>query len=110
MKSGGFTLMEVLAALAVLSFGTLAVGRFLEGFNQLRSVERKRALAVIDAVESMEYFVQNTASCADTTFVRNGVSVVRKGVPGAVPVAWVWVASGTEKQLGLRRLVRCKKI
>ena len=106
----GFTLMEVLVALAVFAFGSLAVGRYLDSFNRLRSMERDQTKSLIAAVETMEYFIRNPPPCTDSSFVLNEVDVVRSTMPGVVSLAWVVVSTGGVGQVELRRLVWCKKI
>ena len=102
--------MEVCVALAVLAFGSLAVGRYLDGFNRIRSVEREQAKALAAAVETIEEFVRNPPLCTDSSFVQNRVEVTRYVLPGVVPLAWVQVAAGEIYRVQLRRLVRCRKI
>ena len=102
--------MEVCVALAVLAFGSLAVGRYLDGFNRIRSVEREQAKALAAVVETVEEFVRNPPLCTDSSFVQNRVEVTRYVLPGVVPLAWVQVAAGEIYRVQLRRLVRCRKI
>ena len=98
----GFTLMEVCVALAVLSAGVLVFGRYLDGFNRVRTLEREYANAVVVAAQAVEHFVQNPPACRDSSFSWNGVEVMLKVVPGVKPLAWAQVGS-------LRRLVRCAR-
>ena len=97
----GFTLMEICVSLAVLSAGVIVFGHFLDGFNHLRSLEREKARAVVNVAD---------AGCRDDSFVLNGVNVSLVAVPGAKPLAWAYAFSDKFKEVGLRRLVRCKKI
>ena len=109
MKSG-FTLMEICVSLAVLSAGVIVFGHFLDGFNHLRSLEREKARAVVNVADAIEEFVRNPPGCRDDSFVLNGVNVSLVAVPGAKPLAWAYAFSDKFKEVGLRRLVRCKKI
>lgn len=106
----GFTLMEVCIALAVLSAGVLVFGRFLDGFNRLRALERAKAKSVVAVSETIEELVRTPPWCKDSSFVRNEVNVVLNAVPGAKLLAWVEAASVSLPEVKLRRLVRCKKI
>lgn len=107
-KSAGFTLMEVSVALAFLTFGMLAVGRFLDGFNQLRSVERNQAETLIAAASAIENFVEHSPSCADSAFALSGMLVRRSAVRGVDSLAWILVST-ENNGMYLRRLVRCRK-
>ena len=109
-NASGFTLMEVCVALAVLAFGSLAVGRYLDGFNRVRSVEREQAKILVAAVQTVEEFVRNPPPCTDSVIAQNRVEVTLSAVPGAVPLAWVQVTAEKISRVRLRRLVRCRKI
>jgi prepilin-type N-terminal cleavage/methylation domain-containing protein len=97
---GGFTLMEVCVALAVLVAGAVVFGRYLDGFNRVRALERQYANAVLADVQFMESFILTPPPCLDSSFTINGVNVTLKVVPGVKPLAWAQVGT-------LRRLVRC---
>ena len=96
----GFTLIEVCVALAVLSAGVLVFGRYLDGFNRVRALERQHVNAFVAEVQSMESLVLVPPACRDSSFSLNGVDVSLKVVPGKKPLAWAQVGV-------LRRLVRC---
>lgn len=98
----GFTLMEVCVALAVLAAGVVVFGRYLDGFNRVRELERLRANETLAAAQSMEYLVAHAPACLDSSFSLNGVDVLLKVVPGVKPLAWAQVGA-------LRRLVRCER-
>lgn len=102
MTKSGFTLLEVCVALAVLSAGVLVFGRYLDGFNRVRTLERERANATIVAAKSMESLILSPPACLDSSFTLNGVEVVLKVVPGVKPLVWAQVGS-------LRRLIRCAR-
>ena len=106
MKSG-FTLMEVCVALAVLSGGVLVFGRYLDGFNRIRTLEREQAKAVVLSAKSVEEFVRNAPPCVDSSFTYDEARVEILMVPGAKPLAWVRVSAYAVQNVQLRRLVRC---
>lgn len=109
----GFTLMEVCVALAVLFAGIVVFGRFLDGFNCLRSLERDQARTVIETANAVEYFVQNPPACRDTSFIFGApaassqklaasnqklaagssksaaVQITLETIPGPRPIAWL---------------------
>jgi len=96
----GFTLMEVCVAVAVLAAGVVVFGRFLDGFNRIRALEREYARAVLETAHAVEHFVQNPPACRDTTFAfgapaaRNqtpaaAFQVTLKTIPGSKPIAWL---------------------
>lgn len=92
--------MEVCVALAVLSAGVLVFGRYLDGFNRVRALERQQVNAFVAEAQSMESLVLASPTCRDSSFSLNGVTVSLKVVPGIKPLAWAQVGA-------LRRLVRC---
>ena len=59
----GFTLVEVCVAVAVLATGLAALGCFVAGFGQLRSIERDRIESVSRAVSRMEALIESPAPC-----------------------------------------------
>ena len=135
----GFTLMEVSVAVVVLAAGIVVFGRFLDGFNRIRALEREQARAVLETAHAVEHFVQNPPACRDTTFAfgalaasnqtsaaRNqtlaagsskpaAVQVTLETVPGPRPIAWLSACvvtpspRTTSKAPVFRRLVRCVK-
>lgn len=110
MKKVGFTLIEVCIAIVVLSAGIVAFGRFLDGFNRLRSLERDQAKSIVAVAQVAEDFVRNPPLCKDSSFTLGRVNVVLKTVPGVKPVAWVWTSGQSVHRVELRRLIRCKRI
>ena len=114
----GFTLMEVCVAIAVLAAGVVVFGRYLDGFNRVRTLERERVRAVIETANAVEYFVQNAPDCRDTVFSfgspATAIQVTLKTVSGAKPLAWLSASPLACTPAGLqtpvfRRLVRCVK-
>jgi prepilin-type N-terminal cleavage/methylation domain-containing protein len=129
----GFTLMEVSVAIAVLAAGVVVFGRFLDGFNRIRALEREQARVVLETAHAVEYFIQNPPTCRDTTFAfgalaasnqtsaaRNqtpaaAVQVTLKTISGPKPIAWLSACVVTpcprtiSKAPVFRRLVRCVK-
>ncbi len=113
----GFTLMEVCVALAVLSAGVLVFGRYLDGFNRVRTLERARANATIAAALAVEHFVENPPGCRDTAFAfgapADSLQVSLETIPGPRQIVWLnaFVISPsvrtTPKTPAFRRLVRC---
>ena len=89
----GFTLMEVCVALVVLSAGIVVFGRYLDGFNRIRALERARANATIAAARVVEHFVEKPPECRDTTFAfgapAGSIQVTLQTIPGPRPIAWL---------------------
>lgn len=118
----GFTLIEVLVALAILSTSSVVFGTIVGFFNQQRSLERSRANAFVCAVETMESLIDNPPSCevstrpsshgpATSRNVDSGIPcdsavVALRPVPGVVPLSWAQVQVST---VSFRRLVKCVK-
>ena len=116
----GFTLMEVCVALAVLSVGVLVFGRYLDGFNRVRMLERTHANAVVVAAQAVEHFVQNPPDCRDTSFAFSDtpaftIQVSLETIPGPRQIVWLnaFVVTPsvrtTPKAPVFRRLVRCAR-
>ena len=122
----GFTLMEVSVTVAVLAAGIVVFGRFLDGFNRIRALEREQARAVLETAHAVEHFVQNPPACRDTTFAFGALAasnqtpaaailVTLKTIPGPRPIAWLSACvvtpspRTTSKAPVFRRLVRCVK-
>ena len=129
----GFTLMEVCVALVVLSAGIVVFGRYLDGFNRIRVLEREQARAVLETARAVEHFIQNPPACRDTTFAFGAlaasnqklaagsskpaaaVQVSVQSVLGPRPIAWLSACvvtpspRTTSKAPVFRRLVRCVK-
>ena len=115
----GFTLMEVCVTLAVLSAGVLVFGRYSDGFNRVRVLERARANAAITAARAVEHFVENPPDCRDTTFAfgapADSLQVSLETIPGPRRIVWLnaFVISPsvrtTPKAPVFRRLVRCAR-
>ena len=119
LQKSGFTLMEVCVALAVLSAGVFVFGRYLDGFNRIRTLERAQARAVLEAANAVEYFIQNPPECCDTLFafgaLAAAVQVSLESIPGPRPIVWLNVFVVTPsvridpKAPVFRRLVRCAR-
>ena len=120
-KQKGFTLLEVLVALAVLAAGAVALGHYAGAFNRISSAEIARADSALVAVAYLDSIAVSFPPCADTvlmraeTFLTQGphhvvspikLRAVYTPVPGPVPLQWVEVCSGN---FTLRRLVRCER-
>ena len=119
----GFTLMEVLIAVVVLSIGAAGIGRVIVGFVQIKEREAKKTVALVEAVNQMEELVTTPGPCAkpkrdETDTSRVSVSVSRSGVdfvlsferlPGGAPLQWASVheTSGYWGNLVLKRIVKC---
>ena len=112
----GFTLMEVCVALVVLSAGIVVFGRYLDGFNRIRALEREQARAVLETARAVEHFIQNPPACRDTTFAfgapADSIQVTLQTIPGPRRIVWLnaFVISPrvrtTSKAPVFRRLVR----
>ncbi|SMP50986.1 prepilin-type N-terminal cleavage/methylation domain-containing protein [Fibrobacter sp. UWB10] len=115
----GFTLMEVCVALAVLSAGVLVFGRYLDGFNRVRMLERQHANAAIVAAQAVEHFVQYPPECRDATFafgaLADSIQVTLQTIPGPRQIVWLnaFVVTPsvrtTPKAPVFRRIVRCAR-
>lgn len=115
----GFTLMEVCVALVVLSAGIVVFGRYLDGFNRIRALERARANATIAAALAVEHFVEKPPGCRDTAFAfgapADSLQVSLETIPGPRRIVWLnaFVVTPsprtTSKAPVFRRLVRCVK-
>ena len=121
----GFTLMEVMVAVVVLSIGAMGIGHTIVSFSQIKERESKKGHALLEAVALIEENVAKPAPCvkprrdqADTALTM--VSVSRQGidfslsferVPGGAPLQWVAVheTSGYWSDLTLKRIVRCEE-
>ena len=106
----GFTLVEVCAAVAVLATGLAALGCFVAGFGQLRSIERDRIESVSRAVSHMEALIESPPSCdvpppCDVTPSANNVPPpLRQALAGAN----LYYAVAGDSLVRFRRIVRCK--
>lgn len=120
LQKSGFTLMEVCVALAVLSAGVFVFGRYLDGFNRIRTLERAQARAVLEAANAVEYFIQNPPDCRDTSFAFSEapaftIRISLESIPGPRRIVWLNVFVVTPsvrtdpKAPVFRRLVRCAR-
>lgn len=106
----GFTLVEVCVAVAVLATGLAALGCFVAGFGQLRSIERDRIESVSRAVSHMEALIESPPSCdvpppCDVTPPANNVPPpLRQALAGAN----LYYAVAGDSLVRFRRIVRCK--
>lgn len=120
-KRKGFTLLEVLVALAVLAAGAVALGHYAGAFNRVSSAEIARADSAVAAVAYLDSLAVSLPPCADTVLMRADalptprpyhvvspfkIRAVYTPVPGQFPLQWVEVRSGS---FTLRRLVRCAR-
>lgn len=120
-KRKGFTLLEVLVALAVLAAGAVALGHYAGAFNRISSAEIAHADSAVAAVAYLDSIAVSLPPCADTvlmraeTFLTQGphhvvspfkILAVYTPIPGPHALQWVEVHSGN---FTLRRLVRCAR-
>lgn len=120
-KLKGFTLLEVLVALAVLASGTVALGHYAAAFRRVSSAEIARADSALTAVAFLDSLAISLPPCADTVLTRVEalpaprphpvvspfkIRAVYTPVFGPYPLQWVEVGSGN---FTLRRLVRCAR-
>lgn len=115
----GFTLVEVLVALAVLSVGAVASGYYYSAFASMRKRERETVGAVVAASEYIENAIENKTECADTNYVVkvNGsvsLSITCRMLPGVAKLEYMNVAPFVgepvqrELPVAFRRVVYCK--
>lgn len=124
MKSRGFTLMEVLVALAVLGASTAVFFRYIDGFQRQRDIERNQAKAFICSANAMEYLVLHVPSCAtfsqNVSFSQNATASTQgevldcpttfyslSKVPGVAPLLIATVYTESIHPVKLRRLIPC---
>lgn len=118
-RTSGFTLMEVLVALAVLTVGVSAFGSVLDGFNRLRHRERLQVEMLEAASVQMERQVHSPPPCSeihrDSVSARDFfIRVTINPIPGLVPVAWASVQAlslpdSSATPFRFERLVLCEK-
>lgn len=111
--------MEVCVALVVLSAGIVVFGRYLDGFNRIRALEREQARAALETAHAVEHFIQNPPVCRDTTFAfgapADSLQVSLETIPGPRQIVWLNASvvtprvRTTSKAPVFRRLVRCVK-
>lgn len=107
----GFTLVEVCVAVAALATGLAALGCFVAGFGQLRSIERDRIESVSRAVSHMEALIESPPSCDvppppcdDPPACDVPAPPLRQALAGAN----LYYAVAGDSLVRFRRIVRCK--
>lgn len=100
----GFTLVEVCVAVAVLATGLAALGCFVSGFGQLRSIERNRIESVSRAVSHMEALIESPPSCDVPLPCDVPAPPLRQTLAGAN----LYYAVAGDSLVRFRRIVRCK--
>ena len=100
----GFTLVEVCVAVAVLATGLAALGCFVAGFGQLRSIERDRIESVSRAVSRMEKLIESPAPCDVPLPCDVPALPLRQALAGA----HLYYAVAGDSLVRFRRIVRCK--
>ena len=114
----GFTLMEVLIAMVILSIGIAGIGHSIGSFLQIKEREAKKGRALIEAVSLMEELISLPRPCIDPKAPNEAESIARQGidlslnfesVPGGAALQWAIVreTSGYWSDLTLKRIVRC---
>lgn len=109
-RTCGFTLMEVLAAFAVLASGLAAISFFPAAFARMSAREESRADAVVEAISYLERRISAPERCSDTLFAcpapacGGGFSVLQSWTPGMGGFQWVEVRA---EPYVFRRLLRC---
>ena len=107
----GFTLVEVCVAVAVLATGLAALGCFVAGFGQLRSIERDRIESVARAVSRMETLIESPPSCdvpPPSCDVPLPCDVPAPPLRQALAGAHLYYAVAGDSLVRFRRIVRCK--
>ncbi len=120
MKSHGFTLMEVLVALAVLGASSAVFFRYIDGFQRQRNMERSQVQAFICSTQTMESLVRQPPDC-DAVLTTNAAPVANaisncptssyslSKVPGLAPLLVATVFTDGTHPIKLRRFIQCKK-
>lgn len=110
MKKNGFTLMEVLVALAIIGASSVVFLRYVGGYLQLQSAERRQAQAYVKAVQTMEFLIREKPSCQDSGrfLSQDSVRYVLSPLPGQVPLLLAEVESPAVHNVRFRRLVLCE--
>lgn len=117
--SAGFTLVEVLVAMCVLSIFATSTGYFFRVFGEMRTRERTAVLAFVSATEYVEKAVTEPPPCRDTNFTllvtRDvSLSVGQTLLPGRAEMLWLSVEPVTAPPvmmsgpIRLGRLVYCR--
>ncbi len=101
----GFTLMEILVALAVLAASSAVFGRVVDSFISLRRQEKLQAAAFICSVQTMERLIANVPVQQECSTV---VKIER--VPGVVPLCNVEVQTRAMRPVTFRRLLSCEAL
>lgn len=120
-KRNGFTLLEVLVALAVLAAGATALGHYAGAFNRISSAEINHADSALATVAYLDSLAVSHPPCVDTALTRVEALPAPRPLPIVSPIKiravytpvhgpsllqWVEVYSGN---FTLRRLVRCAR-
>jgi len=89
----GFTLVELLVALVIISVGLLALGAFTIGVLKSDKVAQQRTVAVHLAEQELEKWYQSgVAPAASTSFTVNG-AVYKLETFGGTPSSGVWTSA-----------------
>lgn len=96
LATAGFTLVEVLVAMCVLSVFAMSTGYFFRVFGEMRVRERTAVSAFVSATEYVEKAVAEPPPCRDTNFtllVSRDVSlfVGQTVLPGRAGLLWLSV-------------------
>ena len=120
LPKSGFTLMEILVAVAVLSVGTAGIGYAMRAWLHIKERNLKKVTALSEAASLVEELVERPRPCPIPERPYDTLSVTREGVelsvslerlPGGAPLLWASVreTSGYWNDLNLKRIVKCEE-
>lgn len=123
-QTKGFTLMEILVALAILAIASTVACKLVDGYLLLRGAERRQAQAFLCATQTMEFLVHNVPMCDSTGHFSfdvfsitddlsarleqcNAISYSLSPVPGLAPLLIAEVSAPSARPVSFRRLIVC---
>ena len=102
---GGFSLVEVLVSLVILSLGITFLWKFMEVENRMEASEREYAENAVSAIRYVEKNIRKPVYCGDTGFaLENALQVVFRTIPSNESLVLLNVSGANFK---LERILRC---